>query len=97
MTHVSCSPSVGIFFLLDRIAYRFPCRRLQEALIAEIVEEHAGVEAERREAVIRAENAESELSDAHHAARIVAIGVHAFTAPCGFDFIDFLCSKHDTV
>ena len=53
---------------------------IQEALIAEIVEEHAGVEAERREAVIRAENAESELSDAHRAARIVAIGVHAFPA-----------------
>jgi len=58
---------------------------LQEALIAEIVEEHAGVEAERREAVIRAENAESELADAHRAARIVAIGVHTFSTTHGFN------------
>ena len=57
---------------------------LQEALIAEIVEEHAGVEAERREAVIRAENAESELADAHRAARIVAIGAHTFATTHGF-------------
>lgn len=51
-----------------------PCWDVQEALIAEIVDEHAGVEAERREAVIRAEDAERELADAHRAARMVAIG-----------------------
>lgn len=63
--------------LRDVTARTHDPKHSQEELIAEIVEEHAGVEAERRDAVMRAESAESELSDAHRAARIVAIGTHA--------------------
>lgn len=80
---------------LDRLQISY--LTLQEALIAEIVEEHAGVEAERREAVTRAENAEAELSDAHRAARIVAIGVHTSTASSGFCLDRFPRSVYHTV